>query len=188
MAVGHDRDEPPGPVGKFVHRHADGFKKAELAVIGGLVVVLALMLGYGFFRVITGDVTHCSEKTSATFWPTGVGLAGAALLGFTGGRLVGYLRKSRYGGPQTLARRAQGADPVVGLMLAIFLVAATLLLGYETFALGHGGDPPPITSYVRCAAADQPWISAIAAAIISLFLGNWIWYPTKKRPWRPDRD
>lgn len=152
-------------------------------------MILALMLGYGFYRVLTGDVTHCSEKTIATFWPTGVGLTAAALLGFGGGRLIGYFRKSRYGGTLTLSRRSRSADPEIGLMLAIFLIGATLLLGYETFAVAHpGGDPPAITSYVRCAAADKPWISALVAAIISLFLGNWIWYPSKKRPWRPDRD
>jgi len=78
---------------------------------------------------------------------------------------------------------------VVGIALMVFLVFATVLLGYETFAVVHpGGDPPPITSYVRCAAADNPWVSELAAFILSVLLGNWIWYPSNKWPGRPWKD
>jgi len=169
-----------------VRAHAETSRKVELVVLGGLLLILGAMLFYGFFRVIVGDVTHCGEKRFATVWPTGVELAAVSVAGFVLGRLVGYLRKSRYGGPLVLNRAAVGSDAVVGWALMGFLIFATVLLGYETFAVVHpGGDPPPITSYVRCAAADNPWVSELAAFILGVLLGNWIWYPSSKRPWRP---
>ena len=38
---------------------------------------------------------------------------------------------------------------------------------------------PPITEYVRCAAAHYPALAAVAAGAVSLLLGNWLWYPTR---------
>lgn len=150
-----------------------------------MILFLVAMVVYGFWRVAAGDGKPCNEKTTATVWPTGVGLATVSVLGFVAGRLVGYLRKSRYGGPIVLTRLATGPEAIVGVGLAIFLGFATFLLGYETFSVYQpSGDPPPITSYVRCAAADNPWVSALAAAILGVMLGNWIWYPSTKRPWR----
>ena len=158
-------------------------------VLGVVLLTLAGMMFYGFWRVILGDVTQCHEKKYATVWPTGVELAAVSILGFVVGRLVGYLRKSRYGGALRLTRDKVRSDTVVGIALMVFLVFATVLLGYETFAVVHpGGDPPPITSYVRCAAADNPWVSELAAFILSVLLGNWIWYPSNKWPGRPWKD
>ncbi len=183
MAV--DKDKPAGKVGQAVRAHPDASRAVELVVLGVLILVLGAMLVYGVSRIVSGDVTRCTEKKDATVWPTGVELAAVSVIGFVVGRMVGYLKKSRYGGPLVLSRRLS-PDRIIGLGLVCFLVLATVLLGYETFAVFHpSGDPPPITSYVRCAAADNPWVSELAAFIIGVLLGNWIWYPTTKRPWRP---
>jgi hypothetical protein len=187
VAVGQrtPSQRPAGRFGRYVYDHPDASRWIELVLLGGLILILGAMLVYGSSRVISGDVTHCSEKKFATVWPTGVELAVVSVIGFVVGRLVGYLKKSRYGGPLVLSRKPS-PDPFVGVGLACFLVLATLLLGYETFAVFHpSGDPPPITSYVRCAAADNPRVSELAAFVIGLLLGNWIWYPSKKHPWRP---
>jgi hypothetical protein len=183
VAVGPQ--QPAGRFGRYVRAHPKESRVVELVVLGALIVILGAMLVYGVSRIISGDVTHCSEKRYATVWPTGVELATVSVIGFVVGRLIGYLRKSRYTGPITLTGKT-GNDPVVGLALAAFLVLATFLLGYETYAVFQpSGNPPPITSYVRCAAADNPWVSEGAAFIIGLLLGNWIWYPSRRRPWRP---
>lgn len=165
--------------------HPDGSRNVELVVLGALILALGAMLVYGLGRVIGGDMTQCLEKKNATVWPTGVELAVVSVIGFVVGRLLGYLRKSRYGGPIVLSRQVD-PDPFIGVGLACFLALATVLLAYETFAVFQtSGNPPPITSYVRCAAADNPWVSEIAAFVIGLLIGNWIWYPSAKRPWRP---
>jgi hypothetical protein len=65
------------------------------------------------------------------------------------------------------------------IALAAFLVLATVLLGYETYALANSLSAPPITSYVRCAAAYSAGLSAIAGFAVTLLLGNWLWYPTR---------
>ena len=183
MAV--EQHRPPGRVGRFVRDHPDGSRNVELIVLGVLILLLGAMLVYGLSRVVSGDMTTCYEKKYATVWPTGVELAVVSVIGFGVGRLIGYLRKSRYGGPIVLSRQGT-QDPIIGVGLACFLALATVLLAYETFAVFQtSGSPPPITSYVRCAAADNPWVSEIAAFIIGLLLGNWIWYPSAKRPWRP---
>jgi len=65
------------------------------------------------------------------------------------------------------------------VLLRRFLVLAALLLGYETYALVNSASAPPITEYVRCAAATSPTLTAVAAFAVALLIGNWLWYPTE---------
>jgi hypothetical protein len=84
-----------------------------------------------------------------------------------------------------LTHRAQGpinTGSVFELAAGIFLVVAALVLGYETWSVANGWSPPPVTSYVRCAAYYHPFISAGTVATIGFVLSSWLWYPPRKSP------
>ncbi len=76
--------------------------------------------------------------------------------------------------------------------LALFLTGMACVIAYETYALLMNGNPPPITSYVRCAAADHAFLperlaglpADVAAFLAGLLIGNWLWYPSDDWLWR----
>ena len=170
-------------VARHVERHRKGWRSVELIFQGVLILILAAMLVYGAVMVIQGDVTKCDKQTAGA--TTGVLLAAFALAGFGGGRLLGYVRKLIHEAPPRVEVSRTRPVGLVQAFLLLFLVGTTLLLAYETFAVFQpSGNPPPITTYVRCAAAAGGWISALAAALVGLLLGSWLWYPTEEKPWQ----
>jgi hypothetical protein len=170
-------------IARHIKRHRDGWRWTELILQGLLIVILAALLVYAAILVIHGDLTQCEKQTAGS--RTGVLLAGFALAGFVGGRILGYFRKLIHEAPPRVgATRTRPAGLVQGFLL-LFLIGTTILLGYETYAVFQpNGNPPAITTYVRCAAAAGGWVAGLAATLIGLLLGSWLWYPTEEMPWQ----
>jgi hypothetical protein len=162
-----------------IARYRPLLRRVETAVLTLIAIALAVLFGVAMLHAAGADVTKCANRTAADS-ATGLRLAVVALLGFAAGRLVAMARKWIRQGPDD----ARDHDEVRtgGLLqgaLAAFLIVATLLLGYETYALANAVAAPPITEYVRCAAANSPTLVGIAAFGVSLLVGNWLWYPSK---------
>ncbi len=154
------------------------FRKVEIAVLAGVTIGLVVLFGFAVIRAFGADVTKCSTKVSADS-TTGLVLGLIALAGFGTGRLVAMARKWIDDAPPVRDSDVVRTGGALQAVLAAFLVLAAVLLGYETYALANSVNAPPITSYVRCAAANSPGLAAIAGFFVSLLLGNWLWYPTR---------
>jgi hypothetical protein len=153
-------------------------RKVEVVVLSGVTVGLVVLFGFAIIRAFGADVTKCSTKLSADS-TTGLVLGLIALAGFGTGRLVAMARKWIDDSPAVRDSDVVRTGGALQAVLAAFLILAAALLGYETYALANSANAPPITSYVRCAAAYSPSLSAIAGFFVSMLLGNWLWYPTR---------
>lgn len=144
------------------------------AVTLGLLVIFGTAIAHAF----NADVTRCATRSSADS-RTGFVLAAIALAGFGTGRLVAMARKWIHQAPGIRGQdHVRTGGPLQGA-LAAFLVVAAILLGYETYALTNSVSAPPITEYVRCAAATSSTLVGIAAFAVSMLVGSWLWYPTE---------
>jgi hypothetical protein len=148
-------------------------------VLHVVAVVLTLyVLVEGITTVWSLDVNQCNQiDRNHVSEVRGLILAGAAL----GGALIGrFLARLRF----EVRGKLNGVQPQtnppawIHACLFAFLVVATLLLGYETWAEMNFSSPPPITSYVRCAAYYHTIVAPLTAGGVGLLLGNWLWYPT----------
>jgi hypothetical protein len=144
---------------------------AALAVLTGLFVV-------GLFAAAKGDVAQCAKQVPSSS-STGAMLAIVAVVGFAAGRAVAGARKWIHQAPAVTASKIVRTDALLQGLLFLFLLLVALLLGYETYAVAHFTQAPPITEYVRCTAGTHPWLAGIGTAAITVLLGNWIWYPTE---------
>ena len=193
-----------------VKRSANRFYVAELLLhAAGLIAIAVLAVLAVMALPAPSQVDACANSTRVDDL-VGYGLAGWAIGGFLVGRGSGMLRQFlRSGLPantpgsqlttaqagrrgaralrsalgldrENRTQQTMNASAVFEFALAIFLVVAALVLGYETYSIVNHWSPPPVTSYVRCAAHYHPWISAGTVAGIGYVLSNWIWYPTKK--------
>jgi hypothetical protein len=158
--------------------HRELLRKIEIVVLAVGIVGLFALFGFAVSRAVAADVTRCASPLPSGS-PIGVELAVVSLAGFGLGRLVALARKWINQVPAVAdIETVRTGGPLQGA-LAGFLIMATVLLGYETYALAHSVQAPPITEYVRCAAAHYPALSAAAAGAVSMLLGNWLWYPTR---------
>jgi len=147
-------------------------------VLAVVIVGLFALFGFAISRAVTADVTRCASPPASDS-PIGVELAVVSLAGFGLGRLLALARKwTNQAPPVADIDTVRTGGPLQGA-LAGFLIMAAVLLAYQTYALAHTAQAPPITEYVRCAAVHYPALTAVAAAAVSLLLGNWLWYPTR---------
>lgn len=63
--------------------------------------------------------------------------------------------------------------------LVIFLLLGTVLLGYETMALGDTSQHAPITYYIRCSYAVEKPATFAGVMAVSFILGHWLWSPRR---------
>ena len=147
-------------------------------VLVGITLGLVVLFGFAILRALGADVTKCSNKVSADS-TMGLVLGLTALAGFGTGRLVALARKWIHQAPNVRDTEVVRTGGALQAVLAAFLVLAAVLLGYETYALANSANAPPITEYVRCAAANSPGLSAVAGFAVSMLLGNWLWYPSR---------
>jgi hypothetical protein len=79
------------------------------------------------------------------------------------------------------SRLARHSRLVGRVAVAVFLFVALLVLVYETIGLTNAWGTRPITSYVRCGASHAPLPATLAAGVVSMLVGHWLWYP-RRRP------
>ena len=159
-------------------RYRGVLRGVELVLLVATTVGLAAVFGLAIAHAFNADVTKCASR-GAVDSRTGLILGGVALGGFACGRLVAMGRKWVNDAPVIRDQdRVRTGGPLQGA-LAAFLVLAAFLLGYETYALANSASAPPITEYVRCAAATSPTLTGVAAFAVALLIGNWLWYPTE---------
>jgi hypothetical protein len=150
----------------------------EIVILGLVLVGLVVLFYKGISTSVNGDVTQCAKAVDPNS-PIGPFLALIAVSGFAVGRAVANARKWIHQAPAVSDSKVVRTDGFLQGGLAVFLLLAAVLLGYETFAVSGFSNVPPITEYVRCAAGTEPWLSGIGTAAISILLGNWLWYPTR---------
>ncbi len=143
----------------------------------GFIGVAALFV-FAVIALRNADVTACAARDDLN-QTRGLVLAAVTVGGFGLGRLGGWFRLHVREGYYGAGRRSPRPGLVLDLALVIFLILAALLLGYETWAVANGGHPPPITSYVRCAAYHQLPLAAATAAAVGFIVSNWLWFPTR---------
>jgi hypothetical protein len=55
----------------------------------------------------------------------------------------------------------------------------SVLLGYETMALGDTSAHAPITFYIRCSYAVEKPATIAGVLAVSFILGHWLWSPRR---------
>lgn len=148
---------------------------AGLALVG---LALLGLFAYALLAAARADVTSCQNAVPPGS-PLGAELAAVALAGFAGGRLLAAGRRWLQQAPPVRESTHVQTGPLLQGALALFLLLTAVLLGYETYALAHSAAAPPITEYVRCAAGNQPRLVGAGAFLLTLLLGNWLWYPAR---------
>jgi hypothetical protein len=167
-------------------RYFGGFRRADRSCVWSslldlsrhrplLWLVLGLLVsafGVAEFASLSANVGYCDKYElkgpSDPYWLALIGIGG-----FVGGRILGHARSwdhPNHSGVRT--------HPWLQILLAMLLTLAGGALLYESHGLGHWEVAPPITSYIRCAAAGQVALTAIAAGVLFILLGGWLWRPT----------
>lgn len=169
----------PSVAATKIQANALQLRRVELVVhLLGFVAVGALFV-FGVRAIIAADPVACTKHDQMTSTP-GYVLAAFTAGGFFAGRLIAWFRLHVRIGIRNL-KKQKTPPPWLGLLLNValvtFLVVASLLLGYETWSLANGGVPPPITSYVRCAAFHQLLLAIATSTGIGFIVSNWIWFP-----------
>jgi hypothetical protein len=137
---------------------------------------LAVIWGVALFVSWAADLGYCTSYTLQHAGDPYV-LTLIAIGGFVGGRVLGHGRRWIHKEPTPLVQGVRTEPWLQGLLAVTLIVAGGALL-YEGFGVGHDLSAPPITSYIRCAAAGQVGLTAIVTAIVFLLLGGWLWHPT----------
>jgi hypothetical protein len=151
---------------------------AELVVhlVGFIGVVVLFVIAV--IAVKTAIPKVCTQLDNLREEP-GLILAACTAGGFVIGRLVGWFRFHVREGIRGAAHLPPQPAVILNVALVIFVVVAAVLLGYETWSLANGSNPPPITGYVRCAAYHQLFLASLTTASIGFIVSNWLWFPTK---------
>jgi hypothetical protein len=105
-------------------------------------------------------------------------LALVGLGGFVAGRALGHLRVWKQPDPLDTS---VSTEPWLLALLTALLVIIGLALMYESLGLAHETRWPPITAYIRCAAAGQTLLTGTTAGIVFIVLGGWLWHPANPR-------
>src|SRR5258708_13786712 len=168
------------PVHKRLASHiqakAEQWRRIELlAHLAGFVVV-AVLFWLAVSALRSADVNACLKHEQLDSTP-GYFLAGITVAGFLAGRGVAWFRRHVRAGLNVAAPAKSSTG--LGILLVLFLAVAALLLGYETWSVANGSVPPPVTSYVRCAAYHQFPLPAAPAAPLGFMLSTWLWFPSK---------
>jgi len=172
-----------------VERHREGYRQLEIGVLSALTLVLSVLFIWGVYRALTGDISQCAVLTANS--RAGPILAAVTIVGFIGGRAAAYVRKLIHQAPAVVKSPEIRTGGLLQMCLALFLTGVACVIAYETYALLMNGNPPPITSYVRCAAADHAFLperlaglpADVAAFLVGLLIGNWLWYPSDDWLW-----
>lgn len=141
-----------------------------------VIATLVLLVG-GTVAAWNVTVTKCDQIQAGN--SRGVILAVATILGAIVGRVVAYVRYQVRLELNNGQHGKASVTPLVNVGVFAFLVIATALLLYETWAVANFSHPPPITSYVRCAAYYHQIVAPLTAAGIGFLVSNWFWYPTR---------
>lgn len=142
------------------------------------LVALALLSLFAGYRAVVGALRGpggCGPENALQGWL----MAAVAVAAFGLGHLFARYRAIR--GPNPESAHPKATALLVQGMVAGFFLAVFLVLVYETAALLHLGGLEPITSYVRCARTRDPLTTALAAAVVSFLVGQWLWYPNLPR-------
>ena len=170
----------PAVAAARIQARAEGLRRVELAFHAAGFVVVAALFVFAVRAVNAANPVACTMHDQLTSTP-GYVLAAFTAGGFVGGRLISWFRFHVRIGIQRNPQKRRTPPPWLGfllnLALVVFLVVAALLLGYETWAIANGGVPPPITSYVRCAAYHQQLVAAATATGIGYIVSSWMWFP-----------
>ena len=150
----------------------------EVAGLAVIVAGLFVLFAYAVIVARNGDVEQCKQAVPAGS-PIGPILAAVAIAGLILGRVVAELRKRIHQAPALRDIEFVSTTGWLQVALAAFLVMAAVLLGYETYAVAHFDQAPPITEYVRCAAGSSPWLTGLGTLAVTTLLGSWLWYPTR---------
>jgi len=161
-----------------IHGKAKPLRTAELVVHLLGFVGVAVLFAMAVHAVQVANVGACTKHDNLDPTP-GYWLAGFATGGFVVGRLAGWFRFHVREGVHGPARHRPQSGVILEGGLVIFLVVAAVLLGYETWSFANGGNPPPITSYVRCAAYHEFVLASLTASGIGFMLSSWLWFPTR---------
>ena len=175
--------KPAKPAGRrrLVHEvqaNAAAFHRGELVLHAIALAVVALLFISALVALSGAKVAACAVHDNLNE-ERGVLLAAFTVGGFVLGRLIGVIRFHIREGIHSHNTPTPGPSPVLDVAFVLFLAGAALLLGYETWSLAHGGNPPPITSYVRCAAYHQFPLAAITAGSIGFMVSSWLWFPSR---------
>lgn len=155
-----------------------GMQWLEIILLAIVLIGLIALFVKGISASANGDVTQCAKQLDPKS-PVGMLLALVGLSGFALGRAVANGRKWIHQAPTVSDSKVVRTSGFLQGILALFLIMAAVLLGYETYAVSNFSNVPPITEYIRCAAGTQPWLSGLGTAAITVLLGNWLWYPTR---------
>ena len=164
----------------MIRKPVNPARLVPLALVAAGVLVGGAYLAW---QTITnlGD-QPCNANDTYSGWRI-VGIAAAM---FVLGHLAGDLRlehATRYATPARPTRTAVFTHA----LLLVFFAGVTVILLYETVSLWA---PPgendsvnpwglqPITHYVRCAKSVAPWRATIIVAVVSFFVGHWLWPPS----------
>jgi hypothetical protein len=169
---------PRARIARRVQSAAPRLHRFELGLHAVSLVIVTILFGFAVFQLGSANAATCAlhDKLNEE---RGLLLAAFTAGGFVVGRVVGLVRFHIREGLHGQGRAQPKPGVVLDLAFVLFLALAAVLLGYETWSLANGGHPPPITSYVRCAAYHQFLVAAGTASTIGFMVSNWLWFPSK---------
>jgi hypothetical protein len=183
MTTGQQAATPAKPAKRTrlvreVRSNAAAFHRGELVLHAIALVFVALLFVFALVALGGAKVAACAVHDNLN-QERGLLLAAFTAGGFVLGRLIGVIRFHIREGIHSSNRPAPHPTAVLDVAFVLFLAVTAVLLGYETWSLANGGHPPPITSYVRCAAYHQLPLAAITAGSIGFMVSSWLWFPSK---------
>jgi hypothetical protein len=163
---------------------ADPLRFAVLSLIAAGVLAGGAYLAW---QTVTGlGEQPCNANDTYSGWRI-VGVAAAV---FVLGHLAGRARL-HHSRPAAEPARPVRTAAFTHALLLVFFVSVSIILVYETVSLWAppGGDDSvnpwglqPITHYVRCAKSVAPWRATVIVAVVSFFVGHWLWPPMTREP------
>lgn len=151
---------------------------AMVAGGGGIVVTAGIVIDLLLRR---RDISSCARG-----YPVGPPWDAVFIIACLGAFAAGGLLSGapRLTGPASAASPEAGrqhARRIVQALLVLVLLVLTLLMAYETWAVGMLDDNPnprywPITYFVMCASRIGTPATLLVAATMSAFFGKWLWY------------
>jgi len=158
----------------------DTARKVRIGVLAA-VTLLVLYAG-GRLTYAAGGLAEDACRNPAPVLP-GWALVCISLIFFGAGRFATGLRADNdEPGIPPLSRAGKGGGLAAHAALATVFLFGVGALAYET--VGVWPNPwklQPITNYVRCATAADPLTTSLVAAVISFFVGHWLWFPARRR-------
>ena len=143
---------------------------------GAVLLLLAALVAFAGWKAFWGALhgPGCRPENPAQ----GDATAAAAAVAFVLGHVFARYRQRREIG--LVARRPTLSAKVVQGALALLALVVVGVFAYETLGVLGVDGLRPITSYVRCARADDPFWTAAAAAVTCFLAGHWLWFPAAR--------